>query len=239
LGKFIDLTGQKFNKLLVIEKIGKSRHGDTLWSCKCDCGNEKVITSQNLRSGNSGSCGCDHKKQLSERCKKYNQYDLLGEYGIGHTGKGEEFYFDLDDYELIKDYCWHINDSGYVMTTIPSTRKRVRFHRLVLEVYGEDEVDHINHVRHDNRKNNIRKCTTSENNHNQSITKRNKSGVIGVSWSKKENKWVSQICVSGKHMRIGSYKEFYDAVVARLKAEQYYFGEFAPQKHLFEQYEII
>ena len=42
---------------------------------------------------------------MSETFKKYNTYDLSGEYGIGYTSKGEEFYFDLDDYDKIKDYC--------------------------------------------------------------------------------------------------------------------------------------
>lgn len=37
--------------------------------------------------------------------KRYNRYDLTGEYGIGYTNQGVEFYFDLEDYDKIKEYC--------------------------------------------------------------------------------------------------------------------------------------
>ena len=50
-----------------------------------------------------------------------NVYDLSGEYGIGYTLKGEEFYFDLEDYDKIKDYCWHINKK-YVCTKYKNNR---------------------------------------------------------------------------------------------------------------------
>ena len=47
----------------------------------------------------------------SSKCnKKYNKYDLSGEYGIGWTSNtNQEFYFDLEDYDKIKDYCWIYN----------------------------------------------------------------------------------------------------------------------------------
>lgn len=51
--KFIDLTGQKFNRLTILEYKGASK-----WLCKCDCGKEIIVASNNLKNGHTKSCGC-------------------------------------------------------------------------------------------------------------------------------------------------------------------------------------
>jgi len=62
--KFIDLTGKKFNKLTPINCVGKDKHGNYLWLCKCDCGNEKIIPGNKIRNGNNKACGCLSKEGL-------------------------------------------------------------------------------------------------------------------------------------------------------------------------------
>ncbi|MBZ4194214.1 MAG: HNH endonuclease [Candidatus Contendobacter sp.] len=64
--RVIDLTGQRFNRLTVVGDSGKRRKGDVLWTCRCDCGNEILTASHNLKSGNSGSCGCMRKETLTK-----------------------------------------------------------------------------------------------------------------------------------------------------------------------------
>ncbi len=64
--KLIDLTGQKFGRLTVIERHGV-KDGHAAWNCKCDCGNIVTVNGRNLRNGRTQSCGCIHKEQLSER----------------------------------------------------------------------------------------------------------------------------------------------------------------------------
>jgi 5-methylcytosine-specific restriction endonuclease McrA len=54
--KFIDITGQRFGKLTVLELYGKKGH-DFLWVCKCDCGNLKNIRGSDLKNGKSKTCG--------------------------------------------------------------------------------------------------------------------------------------------------------------------------------------
>ena len=54
----IDITGQKFGRLTVINQDGISKWGDARWLCKCDCGEEKVIAGKSLRGGYTKSCGC-------------------------------------------------------------------------------------------------------------------------------------------------------------------------------------
>lgn len=63
--KLRDLTGQRFERLFVVKEQGRNKQGKAMWLCKCDCGNEKVIYSNNLLSGNTLSCGCLHKEKLS------------------------------------------------------------------------------------------------------------------------------------------------------------------------------
>lgn len=54
---FSDLTGQRFGKLLVIS-LAESRYGKLHWLCRCDCGNETVVSTTGLKSGHTQSCGC-------------------------------------------------------------------------------------------------------------------------------------------------------------------------------------
>lgn len=64
----IDLTGQRYGRLTVIEKVNSRRRQYATWLCKCDCGNEIIVLGHNLRSGNTKSCGCwrkEHARKLN------------------------------------------------------------------------------------------------------------------------------------------------------------------------------
>lgn len=58
MSRLIDLTGQRFSRLIVLEHCGFDKRGESIWKCKCDCGNEKNVLSSNLRGGKVKSCGC-------------------------------------------------------------------------------------------------------------------------------------------------------------------------------------
>ena len=229
MGKFIDLTGRKFGKLTVIKRtedyVTPKGHHSVQWICKCDCGNEVIVSSGRLTAKNgTKSCGCFQKetvKLIGFKNKKYNTYDLSGESGIGYTLKGEPFYFDLEDYDKIKNYCWRIDCNGYVITK----KEGIRLHKLLLD--DAETIDHINHKRHDNRKCNLRKATYSQNGMNRSITKRNTSGVKGVSWYKSRNKWIAYISFNKRFINLGYFDNFNDAVKTRKEAEEKYFGEWS------------
>lgn len=59
------LEGKRFEKLLVVHEDGKSKQGDVMWMCECDCGNYVSVRAASLVSGNTRSCGCIHKEMLS------------------------------------------------------------------------------------------------------------------------------------------------------------------------------
>lgn len=70
--KKIDLIGQRFNRLVVIEEVGRNKQGFVMWHCKCDCGNEVDVSGSKLRNGNTKSCGCLIHDILVKRNTKHN-----------------------------------------------------------------------------------------------------------------------------------------------------------------------
>lgn len=79
--KKLDLTGQKYGRLQVLEPA-PNKKGKTMWLCQCDCGNKKIISTDSLRSGKVSSCGCLKKEKLIEKNKKGIK-DLTGQ-RFGH-----------------------------------------------------------------------------------------------------------------------------------------------------------
>lgn len=78
MGKFIDLTGQRFGRLTVIKRDINRKGQQAFWICQCDCGNEKSIGSSQLRSGTTQSCGCK-KKEFLISYDKTRKKDLTGQ----------------------------------------------------------------------------------------------------------------------------------------------------------------
>ena len=235
MGKIEVKTGDVYGRLTVIKEVepyvSPSGKKARKFLVQCDCGSDPFeVTLNNLRRGRTTSCGCVHKEKTIERNKdnhKTNTYDLTnGDYGIGYTSKGEEFYFDLEDFDLIKDYCWYINAKGYVVTNEADTNKPILFHRLVMNCTEGMDIDHRFHKVNDNRKSQLREVTHSQNCMNRGIAKRNSSGVVGVSWHKARNKWIAKIYVNGKQIYLGAYINIEDAIQSRKDAELEYFGEY-------------
>lgn len=67
MGK-IDLTGQRFGRLVVICENGRAKNGSVIWLCKCSCGNEVTVHGSELRRGKTQSCGCFRRDRAAE-CK--------------------------------------------------------------------------------------------------------------------------------------------------------------------------
>lgn len=228
------IPNKNFGRLTVVcqvePHISKSGRKYRRWLCQCECGNETIVFEDNLKYEKTTSCGCYQKEVAAsmqtlefieyraEKLKKYNIYDLSGEYGIGYTSKGEEFYFDLKDYDLIKDYCWCINKNGYVCARDIKNKKVIYMHRLIM---GDCQcVDHINHKTNDNRRQNIRSANPTEN-------AMNRADVVGVYYDNTKQKWKAKIQLYHNVIDLGSYNCFEDALLARKEGEDRYFGEFS------------
>ena len=76
---FKDISGNKYERLTVIEFAGVGKENRAMWRCKCDCGNEVVVSGKSLRSGNTRSCGClvnEHARENNDRyVKKHGKTD--------------------------------------------------------------------------------------------------------------------------------------------------------------------
>jgi len=236
--RFKNLLGEKFGNVTIVEQLpdhytsgGKKIHK---WRGVCDCGRCDYVrgSTTDFTSGKIWRCMyCvrdDAAKRMSERNKKYNTYDLSREYGVGYTSKGEEFWFDLEDYDKIKDYCWYKHHQ-YFEAKIPNNKndKHIALHKLIMDdIDNEYDIDHIKtEYKHDNRKLNLRKVNRRQNNQNAKLKKSNTSSVTGVYWHKRDEHWVASIRTKDKYYQ--KYFDTFDAAVAQRKQwENDFFGEY-------------
>jgi hypothetical protein len=229
-----DLTGLKFGRLTVLYEVEprytSGGNKKIMWHCKCDCdGKELDVSSSDLLSCHTKSCGClNNEKRHMSKNKKYNTYDLSGEYGIGYDSKGNEFWFDLEDYNLIKDYCW-FKHREYFQARQSGNDKHIFLHKLIMNDFENTmDIDHIDTNRkYNNRKSNLRVAKRIENCRNRKLNKNNTSGVTGVYWVSREQKWRATIKVNYKRIELGDFDDFDKAVKARKDAEKIYFKNFS------------
>lgn len=126
MSKAIDLTGQKFGRLTVIQRA-ENRNGKTMWMCQCDCGNEKITQTMNLTHGDTKSCGCLQKETIKEiasthkksKTKLYRVYLHIKERCSNPSSKSYSDYGGrgisvcdewLDSYEKFMDWSY---ENGY------------------------------------------------------------------------------------------------------------------------------
>ena len=226
-----NLVGSIFGRLTVVERAENTENGCTRWVCMCSCGNPKpvVVLGSNLRGGNTRSCGCLAQEMKRSR-RQSNEYVFFDDYVVGYTIAGIPFYFDIEDYDRIKRYCWHENAQGYICGRVNG--KDITLHRFLMSTENGDVVDHINHDGKDNRKSNLRCVTQSRNMQNSKLSKANRSGITGVSWYERDKKWRASITVNYKAYNLGTYDTIEEAATARKKAEEFFFGEHSYEKSL-------
>ena len=210
----IDLTGQIFGKLTVVEKLPTEADRRTRWLCRCECGNMCVVLSRALRKGQQKSCGCGRRKDLAgkrfgnltaiERSDKFIEVD----------GRG-------------KKYLWKcVCDCGEIVYRLP-------------EKLRDDTNSACDHCL-DKRKvaamvqsagfiegTQLKKIASTK----ALVT--STSGVRGVFFNKRTQKWRAMLKCQGVNHYLGEYKELADAVTARARAEEQYF------EPLLKKYKII
>lgn len=228
MSRMIDLTGNVYGRLTVLQRDseGESNYKDksSRWLCQCTCGKVKSVSSPKLRSGNTSSCGCLNSQLVKERSKKYNSYNLTGEFGVGYTSSGIEFYFDLEDYEKIKEHCWYKNNNDYIVAHIDG--KTALLHRFVMEPKEHELVDHVYGRKFDNRKSELRFATKAQNCQNSKTRSDNTSGRTGVRMDEQSGKWMYSIHFNNNREVVRGFETFEEASKARELAEDKYHKEF-------------
>ena len=247
MSKAKDLTGLRFGRLMVLERAGTKMYGrskptaNILWKCICDCQLNKnedekeytYVTTNSLTNGNTQSCGCYGKEKLIEMLherKTQNEYKKKDGYYIGYTKKGEEFYVDEEDYDLVKEYKWFIDQNGYVVAH-PNDNVFIYMHRLIMGLKADDDrvVDHIrgDGTTNDNRRINLRVAIHSQNQMNRKIQSNNKSCVTGVWYSNTKKRWMAEIMADGKKYCLGQYATMNEATTVRREAENIIHGDYS------------
>lgn len=153
------------------------------------------------------------KKLTQKRLMEVLRYDpATGVFKWMESGSGRRA-------DLVAGYE---SPDGY--TQIMVDGKNYFAHRLVWFLYHgyfpEHDLDHIDRDKSNNRLDNLREASRQCNVRNTGNRSTNTSGVKGVYWDKRDNKWYAQICISGKNKHLGLYENFDDAVMARYNKEK-------------------
>lgn len=229
-----DLTGRTFGRLTVIgqaeDYINTNGTHTAMWKCKCSCGNNKEVFKRgaNLKYDICPSCGCYRKEIIIKSQTKHNDYEICGDYVIMYTSKREPFLVSIEDFWKVRDITWYKNNNngGYI---INKTREKgtIILSRLIMDCPKDFIVDHQDGDTSNNIRDNLRIATYSENGMNHKIYSQNTSGYTGVSWDKKNKKWISYITKNGKQIILGYYNNKEDAIKTRKEAEEKYFDKWS------------
>jgi hypothetical protein len=136
---------------------------------------------------------------------------------------------DSEDFEKVSKFRWFLR-LGYCITT--SNRKTISMHKLIINIPKGMFSDHINRIRTDNRKENLRVVTQSQNAKNYSKPKVNHNGdeptskYKGISYDSSTEKWICCIACNGKNITVGRYKNEKEAARAYNLASRLLHGTF-------------
>ncbi len=138
--------------------------------------------------------------------------------------KGNPAVVDDADFELVNQYRWYTSMAGYA--TRVSNGKRIWMHRLINDTPRGYITDHINGNKLDNRRENLRTVTSTQNLYNNSAIKKT-SKYKGVSWNTWAKAWKVTICSEGIRQFLGYFKIEEDAAKKYDQAVKQLFGQYA------------
>lgn len=206
---FIDLTGKRFGKLLVINRVDGD--GKVKWLCECACGNRAIVQSCNLQNGHSKSCGCG----IAESNTKHGQWNTRL-YRI---------------YYAMKQRCNNPNNANYEyyggigIKVCPEWEKDFQnfYDWAVTHGYSDElSIDRIN-PDGDYEPANCRWADKTTQSFNRKKGKSNTTGYTGISKRKDTGKFQAYISKGGKRKMLGNFETLEEAVEAREKAEKEYY----------------
>lgn len=205
MNTLIDLTGQRFGKLVVREKLPPQKDGRTRWLCDCDCGNSCVALSYALRKKHQTSCGCGKIK------------DLVGT-RFGHLVVIRRSNRYIQKGEREKKYLWECRcDCGRTVYRLSEKLRQginCSCKSCMEKAAVNAMVDNAGFIEGTQ----LSKLARSEPNANST------SGVRGVFFNQRTGKWRAALKCQGKDHYLGEYVKIEDAINARRCAEEQYFA---------------
>ncbi len=201
-----DLTGQRYGSLTVIELMPSEPGKHRMWRCKCDCGGETVSSTYRLTTGLTSHCGCRKIRDLTGQ--RFGKLTVLG-LSDKRAPRGKR--------TVILWEC--LCDCGEITYKATDTLKNddVNMCSNCAGAYNASHARKSAGFTDGTQLSKLRDMKPAAN---------NPSGVRGVQFHKQSNKWRARIKFKGKEIGLGYYHDFQDAVDARKKAEEEYYGAF-------------
>lgn len=144
--------------------------------------------------------------------------------------RGRNALVDAADYEWLSRYSWQVSPGAttdYAKRTDNETGATILMHREILGVEPGVMVDHISGSGLDNRRQNLRACTSLENSRNSRPYRFGTSRFKGVSWHRATSMWQAHIRLNGKGIYLGRFDDEVAAAAAYDREAALLFGEFA------------
>lgn len=136
---------------------------------------------------------------------------------------------DDEDFEKLNEWRWHSDNKGYIVRRVRRNGRKsvVYMHREIMQTPESMVTDHINGIRTDNRKSNLRICSDAQNKRNRGPAHNNPTGLKGAYWQEQISRWYSRIQIDGKSIYLGTFDSAELASQAYTKAALEYHKEFA------------
>lgn len=211
----LNLIGQKYGKLKVVSSVD-SKNNKTRWHCLCDCGNKCIVFTSYLRSGRTKSCGCLRKKPKNYQLPRYKYV----KHGHCLNGTKSKTY---RNWQLMIYRCDNPKNKDYQYYGARGIKVCSSWYDFqnFLNDMGEapSQKHNIHRINNDGNyeKENCRWTTLHFHIRNTRKRIDNTSGYVGVVYNKATKKWYSSVTINKKKVRLGTYENKKDALIARNK----------------------
>lgn len=206
--KFIDRTGQRFGRLLVLEQAGRDRLKKVLWKCACDCGRETLVVAGGLVTGHTTSCGCANRDAITK-----------------HGGWKNASY---NTWRAMMRRCYKTQDKDYQryggsgVSVCERWHDYTNFRDDMGEPVGDETLDRIN-VYGNYEPSNCRWAGVQTQNRNIRVRANSKTGVVGVSKTI-HGTYMAKVTVKKKSFYSKCFKTIEEAAAARKELERIHWG---------------
>lgn len=210
-----DLTGQNFGELTVIQRLGVDDEGVQIWMCHCKCGNTAIVSQTRLLGYKVKHCASTvHQRRLIDLTgQRFGRLTVMRRAPRGATNGNARWlckcdcgnYTEADSYNLrhgVTRSCGCLRSENSKKLT--QCNDGFKQHMGDPQALKNDDGVYISSVR---------------------VSKRNHTGVIGVSYDKSSSRWVARLRYQGRYVLNKSCVTFSEAAALRHQAERDYFGE--------------